>query len=261
MKEGKIESAIFFARTFSRSRCAKGMCSSDSERTQASPTLRRRFCLFWQPSPPRYWWFDPLATRFGPLFSCCTLCLVRFLCPTVWVLHAETVVGTVTLSVDALSLRKKISATRRTALGRRRTKARQCTKAERSPLHRSGRQGIQWHLEKCAKGIGSACGPCNAVQIAKDLIFFLLELIKIVTTFFFFFADRLWIYKSRNGEKSPAVIFVRLQIVFWNRHRRDISFFDTTTLVFSPHNSQLIDANTDGTNNTTTTIMTTHYIA
>ena len=34
--KGKIECAIFFARTFSRSRCAKGICSADSERTQSS---------------------------------------------------------------------------------------------------------------------------------------------------------------------------------------------------------------------------------
>ena len=52
-----------FAHTFSRSRCAKRMCSTDSERTQASPSLRRQFCLFWQQS-------DPPSTRAVSLFSC-----------------------------------------------------------------------------------------------------------------------------------------------------------------------------------------------
>ena len=60
---------------------------------------------------------------------------------------------------------------------------------------------------------------------------------------------------NRNGDTSCGVNLCTIsEIVFFgNRHRRDLSFC-------APHNSQCIDADTDATNNTMTTAMTTHYI-
>ena len=45
LKDSKADCAIFCEHFLWRSRCAKGMVSAVSERTQASPIQRRQFCL------------------------------------------------------------------------------------------------------------------------------------------------------------------------------------------------------------------------
>ena len=58
---------------------------------------------------------------------------------------------------------------RKTALGERKAEGQLYTRADGYLFYRSGRQGIQWNIDKCTKGVGSAHGLCSTVQIAKDL--------------------------------------------------------------------------------------------
>ena len=59
---------------------------------------------------------------------------------------------------------KEIITKRQKALGRRKAKAPQCTKAERYLFHRCGRQDFLRNFSKCAKDVGIACGLCDAVK-------------------------------------------------------------------------------------------------